>query len=203
LCSAKTVTYESSFWKCLNCELIFKDPSVFPSQKNEKARYDTHNNDAEDSKYLDYLKRLFDLTSIESGSILDYGCGPSKGLAALVKKEKFKNLSVDSYDPYFFREADLSKKYDLIFASEVFEHFFDPKKEIQKILLMLSPKGKLAVSTEFHDDKAISEWWYARDPTHVVFYGRKTFEWMAEFYQLKIDCLKSPHMICKPLKHNT
>jgi 2-polyprenyl-3-methyl-5-hydroxy-6-metoxy-1,4-benzoquinol methylase len=203
LCSAKSITFEDSFWKCLNCDLIFKDPKDFPSFESEKARYETHNNDALDPAYLKYLDRLFSLTDLKSGSILDYGCGPSKGLAALVKTKALNEISVESYDPIFFKQADLNKKYDLVFASESFEHFFDPKVEVKKVLDLLAPQGKLAVSTEFHDGKVMSEWWYARDPTHVVFYGLKTFEFLAEKYSLEILCLKNPHLICKSLKHKT
>lgn len=195
MCSAKSLTLEVSFWKCSNCDLIFKDLKDFPSFSNEKERYETHNNDDSDLNYLKYLNRLFTLTDLKGGSVLDYGCGPSKGLAALVANKGLEGVFVESYDPIFLKDANLNKKYDLAFASESFEHFFNPKLEIKKILNLLAPKGKLAVSTEFHDGKKISEWWYARDPTHVVFYGTKTFEWMAKNFDLEILWIKNPHII--------
>jgi len=199
LCSNQSadqvVNHEIYFWKCLKCDLIFKDPGDFPDFESEKARYETHNNDESDPQYLEYLDRLFSITNFKSGVALDYGCGPSMGLKTLVRLKGLSNAKVESYDPMFYPEADLSQKFDLVFASESFEHFFKPKEEVEKIVNLLHPGGLLAVSTELHDEKKISDWWYSRDPTHVVFFGKKTFEIMAKEFRLKILKLDSPHII--------
>jgi hypothetical protein len=44
---------------------------------------------------------------------------------------------------------------------------------------MLKPKGVLGVVTRRVPDD-FEGWWYHRDPTHVVFYSERTFEWIAE-----------------------
>lgn len=199
LCGSKTHIYEDSYYKCSNCNLIFKDPHLFVSLEKEKARYLTHNNSPEDQGYLKYLNKLFSCVDVHEGKILDYGCGPTKGLEALVKSKNLSKLEVESYDPIFFPEKNSEKnqKYDFIFASECFEHFYDPKKEIENILKLLNSKGSLLISTELSDGKSFKNWWYLKDPTHVVFYSLKTFKWLADRYNLDVLLLKSPHIVLK------
>jgi len=116
-------------------------------------------------------------------SVLDYGCGPSPVLAELLKREGF---SCDVYDIYFF-PAFPDHSYDLVISTEVFEHFRDIKGELQWICQLIKPGGYLAVMTSLHD--AVSDfenWWYASDPTHICFFGVRTFEWLAKEYGFEI-----------------
>src|SRR5690606_29451105 len=51
--------------------------------------------------------------------------------------------------------------------------------------------GLLAVMTSFQtDDNHFANWYYRRDPTHVVFYRESTFHYLAQQYQYtcKIPC---------------
>jgi len=57
-----------------------------------------------------------------------------------------KGYLCEDCDPLFF-ENPLNKKYDYIFSTEVFEHFFEPQKEIKKIYDLLRPGGYLVVMT--------------------------------------------------------
>ena len=193
LCACESHKFENFYWKCSNCALVFKDPSVFVSFEKEKARYETHNNDLRDQGYLKYLDKLFSLRDHNEGVVLDYGCGPTKGLEALVEKQNLKKITVESYDPIFFPMENI-KKYDLVFASECFEHFYNPQEEIEKIFKLLNLKGTLLVSTELYDGKNFKNWWYLKDPTHVVFYSEQTFQWLAETYNLDLLFLQNPHI---------
>lgn len=193
LCACEAYKFENFYWKCSNCKLVFKDPSAFVSFETEKARYETHNNDLEDQGYLGYLDKLFSLRDHIKGEVLDYGCGPTKGLQSLIEKQSLKKFNIESYDPIFF-PIEITKKYDLIFASECFEHFYKPKEEIEKVLKCLKSKGTVLISTELYDGKNFKTWWYLNDPTHVVFYSEYTFRWIADFYKLDVLFLKSPHI---------
>ena len=199
LCESEAVSYQDFYWKCPTCGLVFKSPETFPEYMEEKQRYLTHNNDVNDLGYLNYLSKAFDLADVKKGRFLDYGCGPTQGLNVLVEHKKFESIQVDSYDPIFF-PMDFSKKqpsraYDLVFASESFEHFYKPQKEISKIVDLLKVGGCLVVSTGFYEEQDLKAWWYAKDPTHVVFYSKQTFEWVSSKYDLKIKYLKSPYVI--------
>jgi hypothetical protein len=65
LCSSPVIPslnglLELKLWHCHNCELVFKDPELQPSQEDEKARYLEHRNDAGEKGYVDFLKQAID-----------------------------------------------------------------------------------------------------------------------------------------------
>lgn len=158
-------------------------------------RYLGHENSIYDDSYLNYLNKLFSRANVKQGLALDYGCGPTKGLEGLIDKMSYNNLKVESYDPLFFPKKSWPQKYDLVYASECFEHFYSPAKEITFIKSLLKPKGTLAVSTQLYDGKDFKSWHYFRDPTHVVFYSEKTILWIADRFGFKISFIKSPHIV--------
>ena len=88
---------------------------------------------------------------------------------------------MDVYDPFFFKDDLIfSKKYDFITCTETMEHFFDPAKEIKRLDKMLAKEGVLGLMTNFlSDEKGFEQWYYRKDPTHVVFYRPRTFEIIA------------------------
>ncbi len=205
LCGATSEKKTSLLWECLRCGLLFKNPGLFLEFKDEKARYQTHNNDLSDQSYLGYLNKLWKKIPNPQGEVLDFGCGPSKGLEALVGQSTGKNLekqtglkiNVDSYDPIFFKDVDFKKKYDVVYASECLEHAFDPQKTFEVLVSFLKPGGVLAISTVLSDGVDLNSWWYLKDSTHVVFYARKTFERVEQEFGLKLMHLQSPHIVFK------
>jgi SAM-dependent methyltransferase len=191
LCSSKETKEFSRannklYHKCSTCNLIFIDASYLPSLEEERLRYETHNNDPNDERYITHLKKLTDplLTHLKKGMIgLDYGCGAGRAVSLILEKE---GLSVKNFDPFFYDEKSLlNEKYDFITCTETAEHFHNPAKEFEGFINMLMPGGILAIMTNFYsDDINFDKWWYPRDPTHVVFYSRHTFEWICTNYDL-------------------
>jgi len=166
---------------CGKCFLVSVAPAHFPQAEKEKARYELHNNNIEDKGYVSYLLQAVEpaLKFVEAGAeCLDYGCGPNPVLSFLLND---RGYYCDSYDPFFFPQLDASKKYDLIFSTECFEHFFHPKEEIQKLKSLLKKGGCLTVMTEMWQTEEIFKiWHYARDFTHVCFYSPRTFDYICE-----------------------
>lgn len=126
----------------------------------------------------------------EVSRILDYGCGYEPVLKELLEMEGYQ---VNAYDPFFFPNGDSQKEYDLIISTETFEHFKEPQEDLKRLTPKISEKGYLAVMTCFYPEKknsfcieSLSKWYYKRDPTHVAFYGQKTFSWIAEEFEMKI-----------------
>ncbi|NQU18321.1 MAG: class I SAM-dependent methyltransferase, partial [Candidatus Saganbacteria bacterium] len=102
----------------------------------------------------------------------------------LLRKEGFRT---DIYDKYFSPEkVYTNKKYDLITATEVFEHLKDPVAILKLLKSHLNKNGVLAVMTLFHpkDIEQFKKWWYRRDSTHIAFYTPKTFEYMASLFKM-------------------
>ena len=181
--SVKTFTTKDNkeYWNCDNCSTKFLDQKHYINTIEEKKRYLEHNNMVDDNHYRAFLSRLSaplkeKLSPKSKG--LDFGCGHGPALADILRSEGF---DMDLYDPFFFPNKDIfSKQYDFITSSETVEHFFDPFKEFDTLNNLLAPKGWLAIMTSFlTTDDAFEDWYYRRDPTHVVFYTERTFEVIA------------------------
>ena len=177
------------YFRCKTCLGLFIDPKSRLSPEEEKERYSLHNNDVDDPEYRKFLSKLYDplIKKLKKESRgLDYGCGPGPALASMLREEGF---SVDIYDPYFFPdESYRDKEYDFITCTEAAEHFYEPQKEFNKLDQVLADKGILGVMTNFYEDTInFEDWYYRKDPTHVVFYTVKTLQCIAEERSWKAD----------------
>jgi uncharacterized C2H2 Zn-finger protein len=163
---------------CPRCALIFTHPKHHLSRAEEEAHYRTHENGIQHQGYVNFLNRAIEpalayVTSAMHG--LDFGCGPVPTLSKILQRH---GVSCDDYDP-IFREVALKPAYDFIFATECFEHFFLPAREIRRLAGLLRQGGCLVVMTQqWTELSAFAGWHYARDPTHVSFYHRRTFEFI-------------------------
>ncbi|MBW6508134.1 MAG: class I SAM-dependent methyltransferase [Desulfuromonadales bacterium] len=170
------------FWHCHGCDLIFVDAQGRPTLQREKDIYQHHQNSPEHHGYVTFLRRIIDptlplLNPTMRG--LDFGCGPGPTLSVLLKRE---DISCDNYDPLFF-PALPSGPFDFIFATECFEHFHTPTRELQQLRQLLKPDGYLFVMTSlWHENIDLPTWRYLCDPTHVSFYHRRTFEHICRVY---------------------
>ena len=199
----KIVTYAEIdnllYWKCQVCEAILLDSEHFITSKSEKKHYLKHNNNIDDNGYKDFLLRLINpiRNKIFIDDIgLDYGCGYAPALAHILRQDGYK---VELYDPFFFpNKSVFLRKFNFITCSEVIEHFFNPYQEFEKIDNMLPKNSFLAIMTTFiPKDNLFQSWYYRRDPTHVVFYNKKTFEiiasqrkWVTEYPEKNVVIFK-------------
>jgi SAM-dependent methyltransferase len=176
-----------SYSLCQNCKLIFLEEKSRLNATEEKKRYSYHQNNIDDEGYVKFLSQIINpvVKKIKANSRgLDYGCGPDPVLSKLVNNLGF---ACDFYDPYFWPELDKSKKFDFIFATECFEHFFSPSTELETINSILKSGGILAIMTEFWSDiDNFSNWYYIKDPTHVCFYHKESLDYIAHLLNLKI-----------------
>ena len=175
------------FWHCTACDVVFIPPTEWASFEQEKKRYQNHQNDENSSGYLQFLEKtvIQILEKIpKSSRILDYGSGPRATLSMNLRE---KGYDVVSYDP-FFNPIPVSGKFDLVLAHEVFEHFREPAKELQKIQSYLKANGIFLIHSSLRpSDEKFASWWYARDLTHVLLSSEKTLQWIARnyFWELK------------------
>ncbi len=109
---------------------------------------------------------------------LDFGCGPGPVLATLLTAEGRRTVC---YDPYYAPDEQVfSRTYDFITASEVLEHLHHPRFELDRLFRALRPGGWLGVMTQAPPEgDGFERWPYLRDRTHVAFYSRATFEFVA------------------------
>ncbi len=179
---------ERTYYHCLFCDLIFLDPRFYLPEEEEKRRYQLHNNTPENEGYVKMFRDFLDTTILpfvkERGLALDFGCGPGPVLKLLLEEEGF---SVDIYDPYFYPERGEEKKYHLITSTEVVEHIGKAKELWSHLQETLQSGGYLAVMTHFHPGvDRFSDWWYIKDPTHIVFYSHRTIYYIQEALSWRI-----------------
>ncbi|MFA7327454.1 MAG: class I SAM-dependent methyltransferase [Candidatus Kapaibacterium sp.] len=173
--------YKEQYYQCTNCKGIFRPIESLPTLGEEKARYDTHNNDIQDIRYQEFVSPITNAvleyhTSTELG--LDFGAGPGPVIAMLLKE---KGYNIELYDPVYYDFPELlQKQYDYIFACEVIEHLHSPYEEFKRLIDILLPNGKLYCMTHLYDETIdFEKWYYKNDFTHVFIYTRETIDWIA------------------------
>jgi 2-polyprenyl-3-methyl-5-hydroxy-6-metoxy-1,4-benzoquinol methylase len=147
----------------------------------EKREYDRHRNSPADPGYRAFLGRLFrPLTErLQQGARgLDFGCGPGPTLSRMFAEAGFR---MAIYDPFYAPETEvLHGRYDFITCSEVAEHLYHPGRELAALYRILAPGGWLGLMTKLViDRRAFARWHYKNDPTHVCFFSRETFRFLA------------------------
>ena len=175
---------QKRYWKCSYCEAIILDKEFYLSSNDEYKHYLTHNNDVNDPRYKQFLSNLMLplIERIKLNSIgLDYGCGPGPALSLMLRE---KGYQMFNYDPFFHsKKRNLLKKYDFICCTETVEHFHNPFGEFTRFNELLNNNGTIGIMTNFHSEQDIFEnWYYIKDPTHVVFYNKKTFQIIAKIF---------------------
>ena len=166
------------YWTCNICKARILSCKHWLSKKEEFKYYQTHENISSDPAYQKFAAQLalpiLDKL-IPNSSGLDFGCGPDSALSAILRQHGH-NMTV--YDPFFFpAKNSLKKTYDFIVCSEAAEHFHQPAKEFKKFNSLLNENGWIGIMTNFQTENArFKNWHYRRDPTHVVFYRKETFE---------------------------
>jgi len=191
---------------CDCCGLAFKSLKSHLTPEEEQKRYLNHENHILSPGYREFLQQLLqpalELPQVSSQiEILDFGSGPHPALRDILQERGFR---CEIYDPFFSpARGPLEKQYDLIFCSEVAEHFRKPAQEWETLCQLLKPSGHLAVMTQLHtyfDQKNLQPWWYANDPTHVSFYHEKTWRWLELKYNLSPVFTKAPVFIFRSLR---
>jgi hypothetical protein len=173
------------YLQCLNCELVFVPSEYFLSAEAEKAEYDLHENSPDDPGYRRFLSRAYlpvheRLAPASTG--LDFGSGPGPTLSVMFA-EAGHRMSI--YDPFYAPDLTVfQRQYDFITATEVVEHLHCPGAELDRLWPCLKSGGVLGIMTKLViDHEAFARWHYKDDLTHVCFYSRQTFLWLAGYWQ--------------------
>jgi hypothetical protein len=187
LCSGRSIVsyytdVRRDYLQCSICELIFVPSHQRLSQQEEKAIYDQHQNTPDDQGYREFLMRLAKplLARLKSGSQgLDFGCGPGPTLSVILE-EQGHNMTL--YDLYYANDpAVLERQYDFITGTEVVEHLAEPGAELWRLWDLLEPGGYLGLMTkQVIGPEAFAGWHYKNDLTHISFFSKKTFTYLAQ-----------------------
>ena len=185
LCTALAAPFHEdrrrAYLRCGTCHLIFVPDAYHLSPAEEKSHYDLHQNSPDDQAYRGFLSRLFEPVNagIAAGSSgLDFGSGPGPTLSVMFE-EAGHRMAI--YDPFYAADTSpLAIQYDFVTASEVAEHFRRPADDLARLWSCVRPGGLLGIMTKMAlDREAFVRWHYTNDPTHVSFFSRETFAWLA------------------------
>lgn len=178
------------YYHCENCDLVFADPKSWLIPEEEKKRYEIHQNDSDDERYRAFLDKLLvplskKITDHSRG--LDFGCGPGPTISVMMSE---RGHDMKNYDPFFCDDKSVfNETFQFITCTEVLEHMFRPMVELKLMVSLLEQEGVLGLMTEFREDVDFKTWWYKNDPTHICFYSKKTFKWIAD----QLNCLVEFH----------
>lgn len=180
----ETPSDQRAYLHCPNCDLLFLNPVQRLEGGEERSRYQLHQTKSSDEGYQEFVRPLLErlITLKPEGSQgLDFGAGHQPVFSQYLKESGFE---VTCYDPFFWpNEEALKTTYDFIVAVEVVEHFFSPRDEFSRLRGLLHQTGCLLINTEvYRHEIDFDKWYYRRDPTHVAFYSKQTFAWIAEHW---------------------
>ncbi len=175
------------FFRCEECSLVVKDPNVRSTVTQERLHYEKHNNDLTNAGYREHLLELVRplVRRLSEDAVgLDFGCGPGLSIEPLLGEFGMRCIS---YDLIFYPQEELltPDTYEYISCCEVPEHFREPQIEFRRLHMMLRTGGILGLRTRTVPDD-FQSWWYHRDPTHVVFYSERAFDWIANHFGFEL-----------------
>lgn len=196
LCYHETLTSfhqdaKRRYLRCSVCHLVSVPPIFHLARVAEKAEYDLHENNPQDTGYRRFLSRLCTplLQRLPPQSHgLDFGSGPGPTLSVMLEEQ---GHTVALYDPFYAPNRQVFEKtYDFITATEVVEHLHQPRVELGRLWTCLRPVGWLGIMTKrVRSQTAFATWHYINDPTHVAFFALETFEWLAHHWQADLTVI--------------
>ncbi len=181
------------YFRCWQCGLTFVPAQFHLTPAEEKSEYDRHQNSSEDLGYRKFLGRLFGPVCERvppQSSGLDFGAGPGPTLSIMFEEA---GHAMAIYDPFYAPDTECLKlKYDFVTATEVVEHFRDPRHDLDQLWSLVKPGGLLGIMTKLALDRdAFDRWHYKDDPTHISFFSVTTLQWLATSWNAKLELIGS------------
>lgn len=172
-------------YHCQRCQLVFADANSHlpPSAERQKYRLAS-------SKHKALARFMMDLiTQCEDGNTPLLGLNFGRTLDTdILQKITVKGHQLNQYDPSVAPwSSRLKQEYDFICCYRVFEHFRFPYKEWALLCELIKPGGWIAISTPLLSElSAFEKWHHKNNLTHVSFYQRQTFEFLANKVGFKL-----------------
>ncbi len=193
------------YFRCTTCALIFADPASRLTPEAERARYNYHQNSPADEGYRRFLNRLVTPLSARLGDAkqqgLDFGCGPGPTLSLMLEA---LGHTMALYDPFFAPDTSvLHRRYDFVTCTEAIEHFHTPDREWRLLLRLVKPGGWLGIMTRLVPAlEMFNQWYYKSDPTHVSFFSRETFHYLAQRDHLTCEIIGDDVILLRTAAHH-
>ena len=170
-----------TLYTCSRCQLVFSDANSHLPPHIEKQRY-LQKPDKYQKPLSQFLLSLIQECARQKEQPLT---GLNFGRLANAETLEAINIyghKLNQYDPFFAPDHSLLKQeYDFISCYRVFEHFRFPSREWTLLCQLLKPGAWLAINTKLLTDlNGFGKWHHKNNLSHVSFYQRATFEFLAE-----------------------
>ncbi len=180
--------FSVQYYQCHNCGLVFTETPYWLDEayKDSITCIDTGIM-SRNIRNVFCTNVLADKVFNKKAKFLDYGGGYGV-FARMMRDIGYDWKWQDKYSQNLFArgfEYQNKEKIELVTAFELFEHFVEPRKELDRLFGL---SKNIFFSTLLYDRKMrykpFSSWWYYVPETgqHVVFYCEKTCKYIAEQY---------------------
>lgn len=193
--------YDIEYFRCEKCFFVQVEEPYWLDEAYSRSINITDTGYMQ--RNLSYSKKLTILLFFmfdRDGHYLDYAGGYG-AFVRIMRDIGFDFYWDDKYTENIFAsgfEWNELIKINAVTAFEAFEHFVDPIVEIERLL---SISDSLIFTTELLPAIVPNpeEWWYygLEHGQHISFYSSKTFEYIAEKYDLNYFNLGSLHVLSK------
>ena len=180
--------YQISYYQCPHCKLIYTEKPYWLEEAYKDAIVGTDTGLMQRNiSFCVTVNTLLRKFYPEGKHFLDYGGGYGI-FVRLMRDVGHRFQWTDKYSEnlvakgFEYHEGEI----DLVTAFELFEHFDKPIQEIENLLGY--SKNLLISTTVYGEEEGYPDksWWYYAPHAgqHIVFYHRKTFEYLAKKYHL-------------------
>jgi len=142
-------------------------------------------------------KMAVDILGNEGLDVMVYGAGRSLDNHHLAALDRVNEVAIGDImkvrDDAPFHDANLpaTRTFDVVIASEVVEHFRNPRADFARLFEFVAPNGLLVCGTSIKDGKGLSGQRYVFYPDHTSYYTPRALQLIAREHGFRID-FRSP-----------
>jgi SAM-dependent methyltransferase len=138
-----------------------------------------------------------DILGREGLDVMVYGAGRSLDNHHLAALDRVNEVAIGDimkvrYDaPFYDANLPATRTFDVVIASEVVEHFRNPRADFARLFEFVAPDGLLVCGTSIKDGKRLSRHRYVFYPDHTSYYTPTALQMIAREHGFRID-FRSP-----------
>jgi hypothetical protein len=127
--------------------------SVEPSYVAYKEMFDDPYSSYWTGRTNEFLGVVRSIDCMKAKTVLDFGGN------GMIPSRIIPNASISIFDPAHGTSKNAPSTYDLIFASEVFEHLSDPKSELLKLVDLMHKNSRLIIDVPLEYSGSLKQEW--------------------------------------------
>jgi SAM-dependent methyltransferase len=125
--------------------------------------------------------------------VMVYGVGRSMDNLHIAKQAEVRRtvigdiMKIRDDGEFIDISGPATESFDIVVASEVIEHFPDPREEFAKLFGWVAPGGILVCSTNIHDGGQLDQQRYIFGRGHVSYYSPESLRTIARANDMQVD----------------